>query len=260
MKFSHRKQRPSSDRGMVLVAILWVIVLQAMLATALLTMSRVEIRNVGLDQDQLQAGEVVRSAINLAVVALTDPNQHWRIDGVPQTITIDKVPVSVTITSESGKIDLNYGSPDLIRGLLTAVGEGPSAADEITNEIVARREKGGFSNPAELLQFPEVSRDLYGRLASSLTLYSASSSVDISVAPIDVLLAIPGNTRADAEAEMARRTLRGNSPDATRPALAGQAYTIKGNLSAPGIIGASRTEIIRLTGNARAPIFVLQVN
>jgi len=88
---------------MVLVAVLWTMVLLAMLAAALLTMSRSGARNVGFQLDQVQMGENVRAGINLAIVALTDPNQHWPVDGTPQTIPFDKTPTAVALTSEGGK-------------------------------------------------------------------------------------------------------------------------------------------------------------
>ena len=259
VKRLHTHQRSDRESGMVLVAVLWTMVLLGMLAAALVAMSRSDARNVSLDRDQLQARENVQAGINLAIVALTDPSQHWPVDGTQQTITFDKVPVVVAVTSESGKIDLNNADPDLIRGLLTAVGEGPGAADEITNEIIAQRESGGFTNMAEILQLPGVSGDLYDRLAPNLTLYSGSSSVDPSTGSIDVLLAIPGNTRADAEAEMARRT----SPDSlldgpNRPLMAGQTYTLKGKYGVQGGIVATEAETVRLTGDSRRPIFLLQ--
>ena len=246
---------------MVLVAVLWTMVLLAMLAAALVTMSRSDARNISLDQDQLQAREAIQAGINLTVVALTDSGQRWPTDGTPQTVTFGKVPLAVAITSEGGKIDLNNANPDLIRGLLSAVGEGPGAADEITNEIVAHRENGGFTELAELLPLPGVSGELYDRLAPNLTLYSGSSTVDASSAPFEVLLAIPGNTRADAEAEIARRASPGNSRDAgSRAVMAGQVYTITAALAGSGAGRLSKTEIVRLTGDARKPMFVLRLD
>jgi general secretion pathway protein K len=247
------------ESGMVLVAVLWMMVLLSMLAAALVVMSRSDARNVSLDQERLQADETVQAGINLAVVALTDPTQQWPIDGSARTIKFADTPVAVAISSEGGKIDLNNANPDLIRGLLTAVGEGPGAADEITNEIVAHRQTGGFTNLAELLHMQEISGDLFDRMAPNLTLYSGSSSVDTSTAPMDVLLAIPGNTRADAEAEMARRASPSNSMDApSRSMLAGQAYTVSGKLAMP--TGVWRNEVLRLTGDARRPMFVLEAH
>jgi general secretion pathway protein K len=259
MKLLRRTQASRGENGMVLVAVLWTMVLLAMLAAALVMMSRSEARNVTLDQDQLQARETVKAGINLAIVALTDPNRDWPTDGTPRTITVDGVPVAVAITSEGGKVDLNNAAPDLIRGLLAAVGQGPGAADEIANEIVARRQNGGFTSLAELLQLPEIDEDLFDRVTPDLTLYSGSSSVDPSAAPMDVLLAIPGNTRADAEAELAGRTSPDSSLDKPqRPVMTGQAYTIMGKLGASGLV-ATRKETVRLTGNSPRPIFVLQL-
>ncbi len=244
---------------MVLVAVLWTMVLLSMLAAALVAMSRSDARNVSLDQQRLQDGETVQAAINLAVVALTDPTQHWPTDGSVQTIKFGDVLVAVAITSESGKVDLNTANPDLLHGLLTAVGEGPGAADEITNDILARRQSGGFSNSSELLRLPEISGDLFNRLAPNLTLYSGSNSVDPSTAPPDVLLAIPGNTRADAEAEMARRASLSSSIDApSRPVMAGQAYTVTVKLGTHQAAGVSKDQVLRLTENSFEPIFVLE--
>ena len=245
---------------MVLVAVLWMMVLLSMLAAALVVMSRSDARNAWFDLAQFQDDETVQAAINLAIAALTDPSQHWPTDGTPRTIKFGDAPVEVAITSEAGKIDLNNANPDLLRGLLTAVGEGPGAADEITNDIVIHRESGGFTNLSELLQLPEISSDLFNRLAPSLTLYSGSNSVDSSTASLDVLLAIPGNTSADAEAEMARRASPGASIDTpSRPVMAGQAFTVIGKMTSPGRAGVLKSEVLRLTGSSSKPIFILLV-
>ncbi len=245
--------------GIALVAVLWTMVLLGMLAAALVAMSRSDARNATLDQERLQADETLQAAIDIALVALSDPAQHWPVDGTARTITFNGVPVTVGITAESGKIDLNGGSAELIGGLLTVAGDGPGAADALSQAIVEHRQSSPFNNLAELLQMPGMTPDLFDRIAPSLTLYSGSSSVDPKLAPMDVLMAIPGNTRADAEAEMARRASADQTGDgAPSTVTTGQAFSIEGKLTGTGSLHASGGEVIRLTGNSVRPVFVLE--
>jgi general secretion pathway protein K len=225
-----------------------------MLAAALVAMSRSDARNATLDQERLQADETVMAAIGLAIVALSDPTQHLPLDGTAQTITFDGAQVTVGIAAESGKIDLNNGNPDLISGLLTIAGEGPGTADTLAQAIVEHRQVAPFTSLAELLHMPSMTPELLDRIAPSLTLYSGSSSVDAKLAPMDVLLAIPGNTSADAEAEMARRSTSSGSVDGPAiPVIAGQAFSISGQLTGNVQLRASSRAIRRASCAAAAP-------
>jgi general secretion pathway protein K len=240
--------------------------LLAVLATALISVFRSDVRILSAQAAQQQAIEAAKAGINLAVVGLSDPHSGWAADGTSQRFQLGDATLEVTILAESGKIDLNTGDPDLLRGLLTSSGISPGAADKFTAAIEERRAEGSrpegqgpFERIEELMEIPEMTRDVYERLAPSLTVYSGSSTVDLNVAPADVILAIPGNTEADVEAAMRSRT--GDSVQQTDAVdlskVIGHSFSIMAIARLPDKTVARRKEIVRFTGDPKEPVWVL---
>jgi general secretion pathway protein K len=270
------------ERGVALLAVLWATILLAVLATALIAMFRADARLMNTERARFEATEAARAAINLAIVALSNPAGGWPVDGTPQTIKFGDIAIDVAVSAESGKIDLNAGGLELIHGLLMVEGASPGAAGQITEEIGARRVNQGsdvangipaaatphdpgmhqFQNMAELLQIPGITRPLFDRLIPNLTLYSGALTVDAKLAPIDVLLSIPGNTRADAEAALRARASGNTSTDAVTDLsrTIGRAFSVTALVQLPNGIAVHRSEIIRLTGDPSRPFWVLSVS
>jgi general secretion pathway protein K len=244
-------------------------------------MSRSEGRLLSVERARIQANENAQAAIDLVLVALSDPKGGWPTDGTPQTIRFNDIDIEVAASAESGKIDLNTGDAALIHGVLMVAGAGSGDADKMTDAILDRRKPivsddansnangnnlnaahwSPFRSLAELFQIPGMTRDVFDRLAPNITLYSGSSSVDIGLASSDVLLAIPGNTRADAEAALRERSFPGQSDRTTADLsrVIGQAFSVSAKLRTQDGIIVRKTEIVRLVANPTQPVWILAV-
>ena len=252
----------SGERGVALIAVLWTVVLLSILATALIATSRSESRSIRSDIARLQAGEAANAGIGMAIAALSEPDGgDWPINGAPRSLRFENADLTVSVSAENGKIDLNAANPALLRSLLVVAGLGPGASDSLAGAIISKRKSGGvpFNNVGELMRVPGVTRELYDRLAPNLTVYSGARTVDLNVAPSDVLLAIPGNTTADAEALIkGQASIQSGiaSPDGPEKSRIGQAFKITAVAHSQDAV-VRRTKVVRLTGSPFEPYWVL---
>jgi general secretion pathway protein K len=263
-----QKQNPERgrERGVALIAALWTVVLLAVIATALIAIFRSDARILQIQTAQYQAAEATKAGIDLAIVALSDPHGDWPTDGTTKQLRLGDAEIDIQVTRESGKVDLNTGDPDLLRGLLDTSGTGPGLADALARAIVDRRNatdafgvRQPIENLGELTELPQISPDVYRRLVTNLTLYSKSSTVDLKSAPPDVILSIPGNTTVDVEAaEQSRREdamRQGETIDLSRTIR--QSFSITAIARLRNGTVARHSKVVLLTGNFRDPVWIL---
>src|SRR5262249_24406011 len=128
------------ERGIALVAVLWIVVLLSVSASALLMVMRSEGRSIATERDRIQAAAAAQAGIDLALVGLADSNGAFRMDGSSRALRLNDAEIEVRVTAESGKVDLNAADRALIRGLFEVAGAGPGLAEQLTTAIVTRRE------------------------------------------------------------------------------------------------------------------------
>ena len=135
---------------------------------------------------------------------------------------------------EAGKLDLNAARPETLERLLGIVGASPPRAETLAAAVVAWRTPGPrpgvtgsgrrpFRFVEELLQVPGMGRELlYGRprrqpdgrtvfqrgLMDFLTVYTATSRVNVNYAAPEVLAALPGMGWEEARSLVAARARR----------------------------------------------------
>jgi general secretion pathway protein K len=218
----------ATDRGIVLIPLLWVLAALSLLALDLASTVRTE---VNLTQASSQAAKsyfYAQGALEEALFHIVFPypdsekqkrlfpyaagmNHYWMSDG--------EMRCHVAIQDEAGKLDLNFASPEILTRLLENLGMSSPAAPALADAIVEWRnpdsEKrdldgishGPFASIEELLLVRGMSREiLYGRpereemgrkkgrrgLAEFVTVYSGKSQVNINYAEPEVIAALPG--------------------------------------------------------------------
>src|SRR5690606_20283379 len=125
--------------------------------------------------------------------------------------------VMISVRDVAGLIDLNTASRELLGGLLMVAGvpadgqnrlldaiedwrdpddipllEGAEDKDYLAAGLPYGAKDGPFDDVTELQQVLGISPALYQRMEPSLTVYSGQGGIDPTVAPREVLLAIPG--------------------------------------------------------------------
>jgi len=143
--------------------------------------------------------------------------ERWRTDGTLYQWRFGDHVVHISIQDEGGKIDLNTGKDELLRGLFVSVGLDEQQADIMVNRINDFRDPDGlhrlsgaededyehaglpyrakdapFEAVEELQRVLGMTYEVYKRVLPALTVHSRKEGIDHRSAPREVLLALPG--------------------------------------------------------------------
>jgi len=244
---------PRSQRGVALVLVMWVAILIAVIAGSFIQERRSEtliVRNsISMARAAAAADAGVQRALLDAFRGDAAPDA-WKRDGQPHDWTFDGVPVRVEMRDESAKIDINTASDALLRGMLVSVGVEEDEATRLLDAILDWRDPDSLRRPngaeepeyraagldygpanapfeaiEELQLVLGMRPDIYRRIAPMITVYSKQAGINPTIAPREVLLAIPGVTPELVDDYIRRRTdaLATNQPAPAFPQAA--AYT-----------------------------------
>lgn len=159
-----------------------------------------------------------------------DTEAPWRLDGVPYVWESEAGRLSLRITDERGKIDLNAGPDDLLLSLFEGAGLSDQDAAALLDAIADYQDaddrprlRGAedrqyaqagmpygakdapFAVLEDLMQVLGMDATLYARIAPALTVYSGQRYVNPASAPRSVLLALPGATEMEVESFLSAR-------------------------------------------------------
>jgi general secretion pathway protein K len=219
------------ERGMILIALLWVLAALSLLALNLSSTVRSEVNVASASGQAGKAYFFARGGLEAAlyrlVYPLADPekqkarfryrdgmNHFWMKSG-------DWF-CHVAVQDEAGKVDLNFANEAVLKRLVQNTGIAEQQAEAVVESIVRWREqdtsesrrndaftgkKRSFSSIEELLLVRGVNRELlYGRIAKGkdgevrmrrgladyLTVYSEKAQVNLNYAEPEVIAALPG--------------------------------------------------------------------
>ena len=203
-----------------------------------------------------------------------------RLDGSPQTVQILGRDVELSVQDEAGRIDLNASGHEPLRKLFLAAGADLAEADAYADRIEDWRERGigkrlngakrddyndaghiygpreaMLRSVGELRLVMGMTGALFDRVSPALTVYSEAPSVDMTVAPSPVLLALSNMSDADVADVIARRDAEVEpGSTATSPVVIGHSLKIVATASASGFI-VRRVATVRLTGQTSRPFW-----
>lgn len=277
--------------GVALVLVLWVITLLTVIAGNFAYSMRGEAQIARNLLSTAQAQARADAGVQLAWFELLKPPSEalrWQGNGAVHEMLQGGVLLQVSILDESGKIDLNTASDELLKGLFKSAGLDDSASAALSAAVLDWRSPGDlkrlngakepdyraagknygppnapFETVDELQRVLGMTPALYRQLAPALTIYSRQAGINTSVAPREALLAIPGANPAMVEQFLAQRqeALANGQPV---PAFSGagtfssggnsQTYRVRSQASVPDGSIFVRQAIGRLSGNAKSPI------
>jgi len=218
-------RRISSQRGIALVLVLWVLLLLTIITGSFALMARMDRLEANALLSGTQARLSAEAAINLAVLALRDPEDESRMraDGRVYQQVLDGVLVEVSAIDERGKLDINATDEltlvNLFSGHGMELGEAEFLAaavmdwrDEDELERVNGAEEDAYFaagltiGPAnrpfmmaeELLQVIGMPYELFRKLEPGITVFSRAGEPDPAFAPVEALMALPDITREEA--------------------------------------------------------------
>jgi general secretion pathway protein K len=211
------------QRGVALVMVLWILLLVTISTGAYTLMARMDQLEAHTMLSGTQARMAAEAAMNMAVLALRDPDETMRLvpDGRAYLVNYEGIEVEVRVTDERGKLNVNEANEeklvDMLMGhdleendaaMLAAAIKDWTDPDEIERangaEAGAYAAMGvgpgnrNFIMTEEILQVLGMPWELYVRMEPGLTVYSESPDIVPAFAPVEALMSIPDMTPEDA--------------------------------------------------------------
>lgn len=208
-------------QGFVLVIVLWLIALLTIMAMGLGYSSRQSVRSMGGLVGGIQARYLAEGGVQLVLMNLMSRESEDRLLGDSELIAIE-LPngfVELTLSDESGKIDINAAGSELLARLFTSFDLRQEDADALADALIDYRDEDdlqglngaedeqylsaglaweakdeAFSHVEELRQVYGMPRWLFKAILPYVTIYSRDRGVNPEVASLQVLLALSDDT------------------------------------------------------------------
>jgi general secretion pathway protein K len=235
---------PSSERGFVIVAVLWILVALSALAVVFSVYLSNSARALGATDIGVPTEALASASLELtAYQLLLHADDKERPAQGSFRFRMDDAEVFVTFTSEAARLDLNRASKELLSNLFEVLGAERRVASEIADRIVGWRSetKSNVANSEEALYLASglpysprqapfahinelslvlgVAPAMVERALPFLTVYSKSADVDVLLAPAEVVAAVPGMTPEALNSFLKQRALLPRDPKAVAAAL-----------------------------------------
>ena len=206
----------TAQRGVALIAVLWLVAAMSLIITGIVQSVRSEIRTVGVQRQAVIANALADAGILLALqnLQMQQKEPGAAIQLIP--VQFEGLNAQVSVQPQNGLIDINNAAPLLLADLYRyAGGLNADVAQAMAQATVESRqfknEKGlaqGFEAIEDLLRVPKMTYDLYVKVAGLVTadLKDGSGRVNALAAPAGVLQVLTGGDVARAASLAARRT------------------------------------------------------
>ncbi len=277
--------RKHKQKGIALVLVLWVLLLLTIITGSFALMARMD----RLEANALLVGTQARlsaeAAINLAALALRDPDElsRMRADGRIYQQEIDGVLLEVSAIDERGKVDINAADELTLANLFIGNGMELDQAELLAAAVLDWRDEDElervngaeedayfaagleigpanrqFMMTEELLQVIGMQYELYRKIEPGLTTFSRTDQPDPAFAPVEALMAMPDITYDEAVNFVAERNSQqpGESLGTELPnglvvmeQGRGVTYSIKARATMPNGVWEQLQATIRLGGN-----------
>ncbi len=140
-----RLNRAPHQRGFALIVVIWVGVLLALMAAAFSSAVRSRIRTTTSHAETVRAEALADAGVRIAVLDLLAPgsakSRRFPADGTPISCAIgNQAAMLIQAEDETGKVNLNTTSEELLMALFTGLGAERAQALRITDRILDFRD------------------------------------------------------------------------------------------------------------------------
>lgn len=221
------------QHGVALLIVLWVLVLLSIISGTLALLAKAENLEARTLFDDSRARMGALAGIQRAVYEMRNPDLEtkWIPDGRPYSFNLGDMEVTVALTDETGKIDLNSASEQVKLNLFMGHGLDPVSAQAIVDAIEDWRDPDEFIRPAgaeaneydaaglpwappnaafatveELQQVLGMTYALYSQIEPGITVFSGRGDVNAAFAPVESLLSFPDIDQSLAQQLMEQRS------------------------------------------------------
>src|SRR5215475_660570 len=133
-----RTRPPASQRGFVIVAVLWILIALSSLAMIFSVYLSVSAHALAVGDDALRTEALVSASAELTAYQLMLAGEKKPSHGSFH-FRMDDADVNVVFLSEAARIDLNFAPKEVLSGLLAALGASKQAAADYADRIVGWR-------------------------------------------------------------------------------------------------------------------------
>lgn len=153
----------SHARGVALILVMWILVLLTGIVAVFALSARTEAMQSRSLERSATARYAAEAGIEVAMLRVQDPDplQHWMPDGRGNNFDFEGYRIEVSVLDETGKVDLNLAPPELLVGLMVAVGFDPIKAERLSAAIIDWRDPDDLlssNNGAEDPQYEDAER------------------------------------------------------------------------------------------------------
>jgi len=233
----------SSERGFVIVAVLWLVAALAALAVIFSAYLSSSARAIALNDSALETEALVSAGVELTAYQLRLPREDARPSQGSFRTRLNGSELAVTFVSEAARVDLNAAPKELLANLLTVLGAAQDDARQFADRIVGWRTKAtpervgnedalylaaGRSYTPRQAPFAHVNElglvlglppALVERALPFVTVFSGAPGVDPLSAPPEVIAALPGMTPLSLKQFLSDRAALPSDPAAIAAAL-----------------------------------------
>ena len=282
------------ERGIALIAVLWITVLLTVIASGFAFSMRGGALAARNTMSAAQARAVADGAVERVVFELLRPRNSpdaWLPDGRTRTWNDGEIAISATAVDEAARIDINQAADPLLKGVLENVGGlDPDTSQRVLEAILDWRDADELRRPngaeaddyraaglkhlptnmrfeaiGELQRVMGVTPGLMAKIAPSLTVYSRQRGINPATAPRESLLALPGMTPELVDAYIASRSeaLANQLPVPPLPQAQGllsgatAVWRVHAEATTPDGVTFARDAVIRPQSDPRQPLAVL---
>lgn len=130
-----------------MVSVLWVLLLLSSLAATSLYVTRTHaiLSHRGLEFAQAQAAADAAISDTFARLINSDDIRHREIGTPARAWTFDGIPVSIWVTREAGRLDLNTGDNLLLEAIIQSSGIGAVRSQQMIKELRDTQDPGLFA-------------------------------------------------------------------------------------------------------------------
>lgn len=234
----------ASQRGIAFVIVLWVLALLAVLLGSFALLARTENLQARHLFDSTRALYAAEAGVSRAIYELMQPNPEtrWLPDGRTYAFTFDEAGIEVSITDESGKIDINAADVATLDQMFQSLGIDPLDSARLADAILDWRDPDDLTMPngaedpdyeaaglaygaadapfttvTELQQVLGMTYELFQKVEPGVTVYTGQGQPNPAFAPLESMRAMPGMTEEQARLLIEQRqawdpTLGGTPP------------------------------------------------
>jgi len=284
----------ASERGIALIAALWLTILLTVIASGFAFSMRSEALAARNALSVAQARALADGAVERTAFELQRPRNLpdvWVADGQPRSWKDGDATTTVVAVDESAKIDINAATEPLLRGLFVNVGgvdpataaalvdamqdwkdaddlRRPNGAEDAEYRAAGRKYRpanGTFAATGELQRVLGMTSALFDRIGDSITVYSRQAGINTQTASRNVLLALPSATPEAVDAYLQQRAdaLAGKlkpPPFAAAQGFMSQplpVWRIRAQAVLPDGVTFVRDAVLRPSGDPRRPLIAL---